>query len=156
MKSKFKKFLVILLLFTSGIGFSSILIAPQIPNIMNECLSTYRYNPDEPLSRFKDCSVLPQSLLILASGVGLMIMLFLLKALNVIELRSSGFLLVAVLFVALELLFYIFLQNKYFYESQLTLTGRSFFIDYLFDLSSFVNLTISLFLIPKLIGQNNI
>lgn len=109
------------------------------------------YDADDSLaSIYNKCSVLPQSIAIITAGVGLFATLYLLRVLRIVELSVLGILLVALLFIALEVLFYVFFQYKYFFEGQMAFTGEEIARNYLFGFSSLISLTISLVLVPKL------
>lgn len=152
-----KKFLIVFFIFTSCVGFSTIVVTPLVPNMIGDCAVDKLqglYNADDSLSSaYNKCSVLPQSIAIITAGIGLVAFLYLLRAVRILDLSVIGILLVGLLFVALELLFYVFFQYKYFSESQMAVTSEEIARNYLFAFSSLVSLTVSLLLVPKLVSR---
>lgn len=152
-----KKFLIVFFIFTSSVGFSTLVVTPLIPNMMSDCAVKKLqglYNADDSLaSTYNKCSVLPQSIAIITAGIGLFTTLYLLRIIRIAELSVLGIFLVALLFVALELLFYAFFQYKYFSESQMAVTSEEIARNYLFAFSSLISLAVSLVLVPKLVSR---
>lgn len=154
------KCLIILLLLTGSVGFSTLLTAPVVPNILSTCVKekaphtiTLDYSEQAVASIYNDCSILPHSLAIVVAGLGLFGLLILLRELKIIELELLGILLIATLFTMLELAFYAFFQYKFFYDSQLAQSALHVLRNYLFAFSSLGSLLISLLLVPKLMGE---
>ena len=157
MKRTVKIIFVTLLMFFSSIGFSVIAFSPLFQPMMTNC-AVDKLQDSNNLSltlenTYNECSVLPQSLTIILAGVGLFLSLYLFRFLKTVQLKVSGMLLVCLFFVALELLFYVFFQHKYFYEAQLATTWQEVTRNYLFALSSLVSITLAFIAIPKIVGQ---
>lgn len=162
------KVLIVVFLLTGAVGFSALAVSPLLPNVLGNCVTekfeakdrdnfqdSYKDdNPEKLLANiYNECSVLPQSISIIVAGLGLVGLLFLLKQLAVVTLKPEGIALTAIVYMALELLFYMLVQHNYFYESQMAVDAGAIAQNYLFAWSSLISLAIALVLVPRLLRQ---